>query len=187
MRIIAGIRRGLVLNTFDEEAIRPTKDRVKESVFNILANIIDIAETQVLDLFAGTGNLGIEALSRGAAKSTFVELHSKAIQVLRNNVIKCRFEQHTEVITGDALEFVSSAAVKKYDIIFADAPYAMRTGAMIAKRIGAGKWLNPGGVLVIETSPEEIENEWLPAHGLTMHKQKTWGESAVSFLMNKAN
>ncbi|HNJ70963.1 MAG TPA: 16S rRNA (guanine(966)-N(2))-methyltransferase RsmD, partial [bacterium] len=150
MRIIAGIRRGLVLNAFDEEIIRPTKDRVKESVFNILANIIDVTDTQILDLFAGTGNLGIEALSRGAAKSTFVELHSKAVHVLRNNVIKCRFEQQIDVITGDALEFISSVAVKKYDIVFADPPYAMRIGAMIAKKIDAGQWLNPGGVLVIE-------------------------------------
>lgn len=177
MRIIAGIRRGLVLGTFDKKTIRPTKDMVKEFMFNCLATRIDISAGPVLDLFAGSGNLGIEALSRGAPGATFVENDPDAVALIRRNLTKARFEDRAEVVETDAMQYLERPATISCAVIFSDAPYDRRSGNEVLDRISSGGFLITGGILILETSPEEpIRNDG----PLAVIKQKKWGESLVT-------
>jgi 16S rRNA (guanine966-N2)-methyltransferase len=179
MRIIAGQRRGLVLHTFDDTGIRPTKDIVKEFIFNCLANITDMSASTVCDLFAGTGNLGIEALSRGARETTFIENDSRAAAIILRNLKKAELEK-AYVIQKDAVRFLETPSQKTFDIIFADPPYAAALGNFIIDNVTANGYLSPHGVLVLETSPDEILKAPDSWPGLKLHKQKKWGESRVT-------
>ncbi len=105
------------------EGLRPTADRVREAVFNMLANVVDLEECTVCDLFAGSGAMGIEALSRGATHATFVEQHAATAAVISNNLVALHAEERATVTTGDAFHFVN-AADAQFDIVFADPPYA---------------------------------------------------------------
>lgn len=147
MRIISGRYRGLRLNEFDGEEIRPTADRVKESLFNILYGRVQGA--RVLDLFCGSGSLGIECLSRGAAHVDFNDLSPRSIQVLRGNLSRLKGENSYTVTTGDFSSFLSSAR-PPYDLIFIDPPYASEAGLSALQLIGSRGLLSPSGVAVYE-------------------------------------
>ena len=121
MRIIAGEFRGLQLKPAADKRVRPTADRVREAWFSIVQPRLDGAK--VLDLFAGSGALGLEALSRGAAIVTFVELASASLAALRENVAALDVEDRVRIHRGDALKFVAGAAPRAYDVAFADPPY----------------------------------------------------------------
>jgi len=121
MRIIAGEFRGLQLKPAADKRVRPTADRVREAWFSIVAPHLEGAK--VLDLFAGSGALGLEALSRGAAMVTFVELASASLVALRANIATLDVEQRVRVHRGDALKFAASAPPRAYDVAFADPPY----------------------------------------------------------------
>lgn len=179
MRIIAGQRRGLTLNSFDDDRIRPTKDMVKESIFNSLANLLDITTCSVCDLFAGTGSLGIEALSRGAEAATFVENDGSAIQLICDNLTKARLSDHAQVIQTDAVAWLQQRAEKSFDLILADPPYAMRLGNFIIENSVANGYLKGAGILVIESAPDETMV--VPEHvrNLILYKEKKWGESFI--------
>lgn len=180
MRIIAGQRRGLLLSQFDAEFIRPTKDIVKEFIYNCLANLKDISKCSVCDLFAGTGGLGLEAISRGSSKVTFVEIDLRAVQIIRKNILKLNLDSHTSVVQGDALHYLEGT--EKFDIIMADPPYDQRIGYALIEKILKFGCLNPGGVLVIETSPNETFRSLDNYPGMSFYKQKKWGESFVTIL-----
>lgn len=179
MRIIAGQRRGLVLNSFDDDRIRPTKDMVKESIFNSLSNLLDMTTCSVCDLFAGTGSLGIEALSRGAANATFVENDSAAVQLIQNNLHKARLADHAQVIQTDAVVWLKQRAEKPFDLILADPPYAMRLGNFIIENSVANGYLNAAGILVIESAPDEKMTPSELLKDLVLYKEKKWGESFI--------
>lgn len=179
MRIIAGQRKGLTLSRFEAEFIRPTKDIVKEFIFNCLANITDISACRVCDLFAGTGSLGIEALSRGAYAAVFVENDLRAIEIIRRNLKKAKFDS-TDVIQTDALNFLENTTQKQFDLMFADPPYPAALGNFIIDNVSANDYLAAHGILVLETSPDESfkpVNSW---PSLKLVKQKKWGESCVT-------
>ena len=120
MRVIAGELGGRRLQTPRGEATRPTAGRVREALFSMLG---DIEGTVVLDLFAGSGALGIEALSRGAARATFVERAPKALAALRSNIETLDLAQRSEIVARDAISALRGAAI--YDLVFLDPPYAM--------------------------------------------------------------
>ena len=107
MRIIADTKRGLILQSFEHEGIRPTKDAVKESMFNSLSNYLNFDGIAVADLFAGTGSLGIEALSRGARDATFVEKNAEAVTILNRNLQRSGFCDQAQVQKVDVLEFLN--------------------------------------------------------------------------------
>lgn len=180
MRIIAGQRRGLVLSQFDAEFIRPTKDIVKEFIYNCLANLKDISECSVCDLFAGTGGLGIEAISRGSSKVTFVEIDPRAVQIIRKNILKLKLDSEASVVQDDALHYLEGS--DKFDIIFADPPYDQRIGDTLLEKILKFDRLNPDGVVVIESSPDETFRPFEKYAGIACYKQKKWGESFVTIL-----
>ncbi len=115
MRVIAGIRRGLKLCDFDGDAIRPTTDRVRENIFNIISPYVTDAD--VLDMFAGTGAFSIEAISRGARSAVLCELSEKSSLLARKNISKAAFEGKCRVEIGDSIDYLNRAG-KQFDIIF---------------------------------------------------------------------
>ena len=159
MRVISGTARGRRLKELPGRDTRPTTDKVKESIFNIVQ--FDIEGRQVLDLFAGTGQLGIEALSRGARRAVFVDLAPGAVSVIRQNLGTVGFEQQGEVFQSDWRAFLS-ARREKFDLILLDPPYqsTMLEGAL--ETIAAIDILSEHGIIVCESALEKVLPE-LPA------------------------
>jgi 16S rRNA (guanine966-N2)-methyltransferase len=149
MRIIAGQYRGRRIATVKDHSVRPATDRVRETIFNVLVHRMDIQGTRVLDLFAGSGSLGLEALSRGAAHATFVEQSAAAITHLERNIQALGCEAATELAAVDAISFLD-AARPAYDLIFADPPYRMEHTAEIPDIVMAKGLLAQSGFLLIE-------------------------------------
>ena len=156
MRIIAGTARGLRLSAVPE-GVRPTSDRVREAIFNSLGQFFDGGE--VLDLYAGTGALGIEALSRGFAQATFVEKNARAAHTIRENLKRAGFAKEGEVLREDAVEAVDRliSSRRKFHLIFADPPYriAPREIGGVLERLEA--LLAPGGRVVVESGGTPVE------------------------------
>ena len=177
MRIIAGTHRGTRLKE-PANVTRPTSDRVREAIFNVLSLVVP--EAKVLDLFAGTGALGLESLSRGATSCLFIDNDSQALRCLRQNLAHTKFT-NGKIIEGDALRFVENPRSNQlFNLIFADPPYH-RNGApdLASPLLLAPLPLAPGGILVLEVesernSPDEIE-------GLQLIKRKDYGKTAVLY------
>ena len=148
MRVITGTARGRKLNEPKNMDIRPTTDKVKESIFNIVQ--FDIEGRRVLDLFAGTGQLGIEALSRGAKSATFVDESNEAIRIVKSNLEHCGLVG--EVVRDDAVAFLSHCG--KYDVIFLDPPYKSGLMDAVLRKIITFDILSDGGIIICETDSE---------------------------------
>jgi 16S rRNA (guanine966-N2)-methyltransferase len=131
MRIIAGRWRGHTIAAPDSGATRPTTDRVREAWMSMMQPVIP--DARVLDLFAGSGGLGLEALSRGARHATFVEKSGRALKTLRSNIRKLGAESETTVVRGDALEFIEKVAPGDYDLVLADPPYDSGAAESLAR------------------------------------------------------
>ena len=172
MRIISGKYRGMVLSNFAGDEIRPTADRVKESLFNILS--AKIAGARVLDLFCGSGNLGIECLSRGASHVHFNDFSKESIFVLNKNLARMRGESFA-VTTLDYKACLSR--VSEFDLIFIDPPYAKEFGADALKIIAEGNILNGGGVAVYERD-RNFAGE-IP--GLEQYDERKYGKTYLTF------
>lgn len=150
MRVITGTAKGRRLITLEGEDIRPTADKVKGAIFNSIQ--FDIEGRTVLDLFAGSGQLGIEALSRGAQKAVFIDLSRKAIQVVNENLEHCNLKENATVFNGDSLSYLKTTR-EKFDIIFIDPPYSKQ---LTAKALPlALSVINEGGIIVCETASDE--------------------------------
>ncbi|GHD99915.1 DNA methyltransferase [Defluviimonas sp. 20V17] len=183
MRIIGGTRRGLILAEVGQgdaaAHLRPTTDRVRESIFNLLVNGgygDPITGARVLDLFAGTGALGLEALSRGAARVTFIDDGVKARALIRQNIDKMRAMGMCDLYRRDATRLGENRGAP-YGLVFLDPPYAQALGEKALASAAAGNWLAPGALVVWEESraPE------LPA-GFTLLDQRRYGDTLVTLL-----
>ena len=150
MRVITGTARGRRLKELEGMETRPTTDKVKESLFSIIQ--FDIEGRRVLDLFAGTGQLGIEALSRGAASCVFVEHRADAVALIRENVELCGFGDRAHIKRGDALAYLRSG--EKFDLIFADPPYALDGLETIPDLIFSFDLLHPECYFILEHGDE---------------------------------
>ena len=166
----------MLLMDFDHELIRPTKDIVKEFIFNCLANIIDISACRVCDLFAGTGGLGIEALSRGATDALFVENDPKAARLIRENLQKSKLSDQSILVQENALKWLEQPCPEAFEVIIADPPYALRCGNFIVEKVGTNGYLSPHGFLVLETDPNE---EVMEPGNFYLHKKKKWGHTMI--------
>ncbi len=151
MRVITGSRRGRKLLTLEGDAVRPTTDKVKESVFNIIQ--FDLEDAVILDLFAGSGQLGIEALSRGARSAVFVDSSNKSLAVVEENLKITDFRDVSKTVRADALDYLDRV-IEKYDIAFLDPPYKAGLMEEAIKRVK--DHINPNGVIVCETGSEEL-------------------------------
>ncbi len=158
IRIIGGQWRGRKLPVLAQEGLRPTPDRVRETLFNWLMPVIEGA--RCLDLFAGTGALCLEALSRGAGDVVMIERAPLVAEQLRHNMTTLS-AQHAEVIQIDAIDFLNRAA-QPFDIIFLDPPFASDLIERCAKLIEAGGWLKPGGLVYVE-APQPLSPLPVPA------------------------
>ena len=180
MRIITGKARGLQLTVPKTYDVRPTADRVKESVFNIIGSKIIGAE--VLDLFAGTGNLGLESWSRGAAAVTFIDASKESLRLVRSNIVKCRAEADCRVLQGSAPAVAErlAAAGELFVFAFGDPPYNKGWIEQIIALLGKKSFLRPGGYLVVERSAHNALPE-LPA-GCELVRSSRYGETIVDFI-----
>lgn len=148
MRVITGSARGRRLGELKGTETRPTTDKVKESIFNCIQ--FDVEDARVLDLFAGTGQLGIEALSRGAQSAVFVDRRTEAAKLVRDNLALCGFTDRAQVVCGDAMGYLSSLRTK-FDIIFLDPPYEAELLEQALAHIARFDILSPRGIIVAES------------------------------------
>jgi 16S rRNA (guanine966-N2)-methyltransferase len=174
MRIIAGKWRGRKLEAPPGMATRPTADRVREALFSMLASRLgSFDDLRVADLFAGSGALGFEALSRGAAHATFVESDPKAAAAIRRNAEKLGVS--VQVLAGSAL---SLPRAEPFDLVLADPPYAPGSGTAVVEAIVRADWLAPGGWLSVETNRADT----VDATGLELDAERQIGRARVTLL-----
>ena len=172
MRVVAGKYRGKKLKEFDINSTRPTMDRVKESIFNLIQ--FDVADAIVLDLFSGTGALGIEAISRGAKLVYFVDSNKEAIKLINSNLKG--IEGNFKVCYQDYLSFLKLNKNLKFDIVLLDPPFKENLGETAIKFIIENNMLNENGIIIFETSTNrdfKLEN---PSFSSV---RKTYGSVAV--------
>jgi 16S rRNA (guanine966-N2)-methyltransferase len=181
MRIVAGSLRGRALAPPKDERTRPTSDRVREAVFNILAHgaaSLDLSGARVLDLFAGTGALGLEAISRGAAFALFVEEDASARATIRTNIEAFGLTGQTKIFRRDATDMGPAAQMGQYDLAFLDPPYGQGLGERALASLAAGGWLKTGAILVLEERKDTITTLTAP---FTTLDTRTWGDTQVMF------
>jgi len=175
MRIISGICRGRKLNTLEGDNTRPTADRVKESVFNILGNFV--IDRKVLDLFAGSGNLGLEALSRGAASCVFVDSSKDAMKVIEKNIEACRFQEKAKTYLCEFRSAISKFQKGQFDLVFLDPPYHKGMGVEALKLIS--DVVMDETIVVLETDGDEEVPEVVEA--FEKYDVRSYGRIKVSF------
>jgi 16S rRNA (guanine966-N2)-methyltransferase len=179
MRIVAGTFKGRELQGPASLATRPTSDRVRESLFNILAHGVEgftLDGARVMDLFAGTGALGLEALSRGAKFCQFVEESAEARGIIRKNADSFGVIGQCKIWRRDATDLGPCAPQSPFDLVFADPPYGQGLGAKALASLVAGGWLNEGAVVVLE----EAEKADVPEIAeLELLDERVYGETRV--------
>jgi 16S rRNA (guanine966-N2)-methyltransferase len=181
MRIVAGKFRGKALTSPSDLSIRPTADRVRESMFNILASRLGpvFDGVRVLDLFAGTGALGLEALSRGAAHVTFVDMGAEARGLIRDHIEAFGAGGITKLLRRDATDMGTPGSLKPFDLVFLDPPYGQNLGETALTNLAIGGWLAPGATVVFE---ESIDASIEIPSGFTLDDRREYGAAAVHFL-----
>lgn len=175
MRVITGSARGAKLKTLEGLTTRPTSDRVKEAVFNIIQ--FGVEGRRVLDLFGGSGQMAIEALSRGADYAVIVDENKQAVGVIKENLKKVKFDQKASVFQLDYLRYLSTCR-EKFDIIFLDPPYAEKYLENALRKISEIDILSEGGIIVCERPREKAMP---PQVGeLICSKDYNYGKTAVN-------
>lgn len=173
MRVISGKARGLWLDSvIGISSIRPTTDRIKESIFNIIQ--FEIHGKCFLDLFGGTGQVGIEAISRGAGKVVIVDCEDVSVSIIKKNVSKLNYIQDIELVKCDAIEYLKNTD-KKFDIAFLDPPYKSNLLELSLPLVG--KVMNKGGIIISESL--HIANPLDEVEGFVLSKRYKYGKIAV--------
>jgi 16S rRNA (guanine966-N2)-methyltransferase len=176
MRVVGGRLRGCTLAGPKSSAIRPTTDRLRESLFNILIHAYDdpIGGARVLDLFAGTGALGIEALSRGAAFALFVDDGAEARALIRENVAALALGGVTRIFRRDATKLGPAHPVEPFSLVFVDPPYGhgLATAALLSARDGG--WLSPDALIVVE---EAVKSTFSPPPGFSELERRVYDDT----------
>lgn len=180
MRIVGGKFRGRTLKTPATQQIRPTTDRTREALFNILAHTHADAldNTRVLDLFAGTGAVGFEALSRGAQFVLFVEQSAEGRGLLRSNMDNLGVQGQTKVFRRDATSLGSAGTMQPFQFVFADPPYGKGLGERALQSAAKGGWLTPGALVVLEE--QDGVTPLLP-DGFQLLERREFGDTAMFF------
>jgi len=178
MRVVAGDRKGMPLKAITGNTTRPTTDKVKESIFNMIGPFFDGGIA--LDLFAGSGGLGIECLSRGADQAIFVEKDSRAFQTLQVNIKKCRYEREVELFRTDANRAVKGLLKREIviDYLFVDPPYHKKEYYDLVETLVQGEKLSESAIIMCEHSLEVELPESYGVYQLT--RRETYGSTIIS-------
>jgi 16S rRNA (guanine966-N2)-methyltransferase len=181
MRVVGGRLKGRNIASPSTQAIRPTADRLREALFNILIHAYDnpIVDARVLDLFAGTGALGIEAVSRGAGFTLFVDNGAEARALLRNNVEALGLGGVTKVYRRDAADLGPAHPVEPFSLVFLDPPYRMKLAEKALESLRDGGWLTPRALLVVE---EAKSAAFAPPEGFEELERRAYDDTEFTFL-----
>lgn len=178
LRVISGSARGRKLKMLPKKITRPITDRVKEALFNIIQN--DMPGSAFLDLFAGTGSVGIESLSRGAKYAKFVDIHPQAIEAIQYNLEKTNFVDQADVIQYDALNFLDKEPDKSFDYIFVAPPQYKEIWEITVNKIDMNvEWLVSDGWVIVQIDPKEYKK--LSTNNLSLIDQRTYGNTQLLF------
>jgi 16S rRNA (guanine966-N2)-methyltransferase len=181
MRIVGGEFGGRKLAAPASDRIRPTSDRTRESLFNILSHAHPYAleDTRVLDLFSGTGALGLEALSRGARFCLFVEESTEGRGLLRENIDALGLQGRTKIFRRDATDLGPKGAVEPFDLVFADPPYGKGLGEKALASAAEHRWLNAGAIIVLEERADAAVQ--LPK-GFDLLDNRSFGDTIIRIM-----
>ena len=177
MRVISGTAKGIPLQAVPGTATRPISDRVKEALFSIVG--AEIVGASVLDLFAGTGSVGIESLSRGAARAVFVEKKSRAVSTIRNNLHRTRLESNARIVRSDVFQFLARQP-QAFDLIYVAPPQYRSLWARTLLTIDSETgWLAQDGLVIVQIFPKELEP--LELRALQLFDQRRYGSTLLCF------
>ncbi len=179
MRIVGGSLRGRPISSPQHEGLRPTADRVRESLFNVLAHGVDglsLPGARVIDLFAGTGALGLEAISRGAVFCLFVDTEAAARALIRTNIETFGLTGATRIFRRDATDLGPAGTVAPFDVAFLDPPYEEGLGEKALASLAEGGWLVPGAIIVLE---ERAGISVVLPEAFTEIDRRTYGDTQV--------
>ncbi|HEX8983354.1 MAG TPA: 16S rRNA (guanine(966)-N(2))-methyltransferase RsmD [Ktedonobacterales bacterium] len=185
MRVIAGSAKGRHLKGPDTIDTRPILDRVKTALFDILAP--DIVDSRFLDLFAGAGSVGIEALSRGAAAATFIELSPDIVKLVKENLATTKLDAHAEVIRADAFGFLRTARAQRqiYDIVYVAPPQYKQMAAQALEWLDREPLTEPDGMVVVQVHPRErVDFEPLTLTRLRLYDERVYGSTLLMFYVH---
>lgn len=174
MRIISGIRRGHKLLEFEGEDVRPTTDRVKESVFNLIQSFVPGAVC--LDMFAGSGALSLEAISRGAAKAVCIDVDKRSIDIIQKNADALKFSESCEIVNMSCFDYAERTR-EKFDIIFLDPPYNKNFIKPVLSEILKNNILNKDGIIMLESDSTDFHGDF---EGLEIYRQRKYGRTYIT-------
>ena len=175
MRIITGSAKGKKLVSLEGDATRPTSERIKEAIFSSIQ--FDVEGRRVLDLFAGSGQMGLEALSRGASKATFIDLSREAMEIVKQNARTTGFFDVSHFLVSDWRNYIRKASGREqYDLVFIDPPYAMECCADAAAYLVEKELIIPGAIVVLESGEEEISMDDARLSGYRVIKSTHYGK-----------
>ncbi len=177
MRVIAGSAKGVRLASVPGESTRPITDRVKEALFNILGGFIQ--DARVLDLFGGTGAVGIEALSRGARQVVFVERDRRALATIRRNLQATHLAGRAQVVAGDAFAYIAQPPAEPFDLIYIAPPQYKRMWVRALQEIDRPGYLTPDGLAIVQIFPKE--DEPLTLEYLERSEERRYGSTLLIF------
>jgi 16S rRNA (guanine966-N2)-methyltransferase len=181
MRIVGGTLRGRPIAGPQHDGLRPTADRVRESLFNILAHGVPdftLEGARVIDLFAGTGALGLEAVSRGAAFCLFVDSEAEARALIRNNIEKFGLTGVTRIFRRDAADLGPAGTMAPFKLAFLDPPYAQGLGEKALRSLGEGQWLERGAIVIVE---ERVGISPALPPGFSEFDRRTYSDTQIVF------
>lgn len=180
MRVVTGEAKGRKLKAPKTMGTRPIIDRVKTALFDILST--EVEDARFLDLFGGTGSVGIEALSRGAAHATFIEMNYKVLQLLRENLQITRLADRAETLHGDAFKFLQSAQGRVYDIIYVAPPQYHEMAARALQLLDGSPLVAPGGLVIVQIHPKErVGVAAVPCTHLQLEDERRYGSTLLMF------
>lgn len=180
MRVIAGTAKRVQLDTVEGLETRPTTDRIKETLFNMIQP--HMADTTFLDLFAGSGAIGIEALSRGAKRAVFAEMNIKAVACIKKNLLRTKLDTRAEVLRVDAASAVNRLSGKeRFDYIFMDPPYNMDLERSVLEAISVGDVLSDDGLIIIEAAMD-TDFSYIEGLGFGIIKEKEYRTNKHVFI-----
>ena len=175
MRIITGSAKGKKLVSLEGDATRPTSERIKEAVFSSIQ--FDVEGRRVLDLFAGSGQMGLESLSRGAQKATFIDLSREAMEIVKQNARITGFFDVSHFLVSDWRNYIRKASGREqFDLVFVDPPYALQCCADAADYLAERELIIPGAIVVLESGEEEISMDDPRLSGYKVIKSTHYGK-----------